>query len=665
MTVLNEEDDEEEDEEEEEEEKEDNEKEEDEVSEKEEEDEDEVSEKEEDEEEVSEKEEDEEEVSEKEEEDEEVSEDDSTDDDDSVTENEEPDEDKEVDEDDSSDDEEEIEIFEKEKLKTSNKFNDYSGISETIDSNEKYSIERNFVKGNGDCFLRSLYLSIIYNNPKNFKLIPKELRPSKLVCEKNNFKDVDEFSKKARQYISDNYDDILNNIIEIGSIMSDKEIYPNSEDAIFGEAGRCYIKFRGSKNFKKNEIILVKHHNEWKNGKILKIRKVDSDDSDDEDEKLYKIQLGETDEILKNVLSVNIMKKDSIDKFFKCAKKQILSKKIYPTYGEIELITNLFNENFEIKNVILPKLYNIKSSKTKKIKNDIDIKDILDKRKNIKDSFDIGDTVYFRKGYIKGVIVKDNGDETYEIKKKNNNIVTEKLRNILNRNQESLSSYNEKDKILFRSPYKKGVIKTINEDSTMSKNLMEGSKEKISNEIEIYEKNKDENKIQIYLLTDNSHYNFLSLEKDQLEMLELNKDGNFTDNLLNYLNKRDGSDSDSDESCDRDDGECDCDKDENGRCDCDKEYGECQCEIDEDGGGCECSEDENDGGCPCEIDEDGGGCECDEDGSNKPRKYCEKCKKKLSSKFFKSKNFNKNIKKIETIYFCDIDCFKDFETWRK
>jgi hypothetical protein len=157
----------------------------------------------------------------------------------------------------------------------------------------------------------------------------------------------------------------------------------------------------------------------------------------------------------------------------------------------------------------------------------------------------------------------------------------------------------------------------------------------------------------------------LSLEKDQLEMLELNKDGNFTDNLLNYLNKRDGSDSDSDESCDRDDGECDCDKDENGRCDCDKEYGECQCEIDEDGGGCECSEDENDGGCPCEIDEDGGGCECDEDGSNKPRKYCEKCKKKLSSKFFKSKNFNKNIKKIETIYFCDIDCFKDFETWRK
>jgi len=602
------------------------------------------------------------EVSEKEEEeDDEVSEDDSTgDDDSSVSENEEPDEEEEVneDEDDSSSDEEEIEIFEKEKLKTSNKFNDYSGISETLDSNEKYSIERNFVKGNGDCFFRSLYLSIIYNNPKNFKLIPKELRPNKLVCDKNNFKDVDEFSKKSRQYISDNYDDILNNIIEIGSIMSDKEIYPNSEDAIFGEAGKCYIKFRGSKNFKKNEIIVVKHNGEWKNGKILKIKKVDSDD---EDEKIYKIQLEETDEILKNILSVNIMKKDSIDNFFKCAKKQILSKKIYPTHGEIELITNLLNENFEIKNVMLPKLYNIKDINDK-IKNDIDIKDILDKNKNIKNSFDIGDKVYFRKGYNKGVIVKDNGDETYEIKKKNDEIiVTEKLRNILNRKKESLSSYNEKDKILFRSPFKKGVIKSINDDSTMSKNLMEGSKKKISSEIEMYEENKDENKIQIYLLTDNSHYNFLSLEKDELEMLELNKDGNFTDNLLNYLNKRDGGDYDSSEFSD---GGCDCD--ENG--DKDEYDGGCPCEIDEDGGGCECSDKGEDGGrCPCEIDEDGGGCECGEgeDGSNKPRKYCEKCQKKLSSKFFKSKNFNKNIKKIETIYFCGIDCFKDFETWRK
>ena len=437
-------------------------------------------------------------------------EDDSTeDDDDSVTEYEEPQEEKEVEEDDSSSDEEEIETFEKEKLKTSNKFNDYSGISETIDSNEKYSIERNFVKGNGDCFFRSLYLSIIYNDPKNFKLIPKSLRPSKLVCEKNNFKDVDEFSKKARKYISDNYDDILNSIIEIGSTMSDNEIYPNSEDAMFGEAGKCYIKFRGSKKFKKNETIIVKHNNEWKKGKILKIKKVDSDS--DEDEKIYKIQLEETDEILKNVLSINIMKKDSIDNFFTCAKKQILSKKIYPTHGEIELITDLFNANFEIKNVILPKLYNIMSTnkKTNKIQNDVDIKDILDKRKNVQNSFDIGDKVYFRKGYIKGVIVKDNGDETYEIRTKNDKIITEKLRNILNRKKESLRSYNEKDKILFRSPFFKGVIKSVNEDSTMSKNLLEGSKKKISNDIEKYEENKDDNKIQIYLLSDNSHYNYM------------------------------------------------------------------------------------------------------------------------------------------------------------
>ena len=144
----------------------------------------------------------------------------------------------------------------------------------------------------------------------------------------------------------------------------------------------------------------------------------------------------------------------------------------------------------------------------------------------------------------------------------------------------------------------------------------------------------------------------MSLEKDELEMLELNKDGNFTDNLLNYLNKRDGGDSDS-TTC--------------SKCgEIDEDDGGCPCEIDEDGGECEeknIYKDEDDGGCPCEIDEDGG--ECEEDGSNKTRKQCEKCKKKLSSKFFKSKNFNKNKKKIETIYFCDIDCFKDFETWRK
>ena len=523
-----------------------------------------------------------------------------------------------------------------------NKFNDYSGISETIDSNEKFSIERNFVKGNGDCFFRSLYLSIIYNDPRNFKLIPKELRPSKLVCEKNNFKDVDEFSKKARQYISNNYDDILNNIIEIGSMMSDYEIYPNSEDAMFGEAGKCYIKFRGSKNFKKNEVIVVKHNNDWKKGKILKIKNVDSDE--DENEKIYKIQLEDTDKILKNVLSINIMKKDSIDNFFKCAKKQILSKSIYPTYGEIDLIINLLSTKFEINNVILPKLYNIKIENKNKIENDIDIKDILDKHKNVQNSFDVGNKVYFRKGdFRKGIILKNNEDNTYEIKTKNKTIIKEvKLRNILTRNKVSLDSYNVKDKILFRSPLKKGIIQSITDDSTMNKKLLETSKKKILNDIEKYEENKDENKIQIYLLTDNSHYNFLSLDKDELEMLELNKDGNFTDNLLNYLKKNDGNG----ESDDYDSSVCS--------------------KEEEDGGGCECEEYEEDGGgCDCDKDEDGGGCECEEDGGGSKIKYCEKCKKKLSTKFFKSKNFKKNIKKIETIYFCDLDCFKNFETWRK
>ena len=179
-----------------------------------------------------------------------------------------------------------------------------------------------------------------------------------------------------------------------------------------------------------------------------------------------------------------------------------------------------------------------------------------------------------------------------------------------------MRSYNEKDKILFRSPFFKGVIKSVNEDSTMSKNLLEGSKKKISNDIEKYEENKDDNKIQIYLLSDNSHYNYMSLEKDELEMLELNKDGNFTDNLLNYLNKRDGGDSDS-TTC--------------SKCgEIDEDDGGCPCEIDEDGGECEeknIYKDEDDGGCPCEIDEDGG--ECEEDGSNKTIKQCEKCKKKL------------------------------------
>ena len=49
----------------------------------------------------------------------------------------------------------------------------------------------------------------------------------------------------------------------------------------------------------------MKHNNEWKKGKILKIKKVDSDS--DEDEKIYKIQLEETDEILKNFLSIRLI----------------------------------------------------------------------------------------------------------------------------------------------------------------------------------------------------------------------------------------------------------------------------------------------------------------------------------------------------------------------
>ena len=54
------------------------------------------------------------------------------------------------------------------------------------------------------------------------------------------------------------------------------------------------------------------------------------------------------------------MKKDSVNNFFKCAKKQILSRKIYPTYGEIDLIMNLLSKDFEIRNVILSNSYNIK-----------------------------------------------------------------------------------------------------------------------------------------------------------------------------------------------------------------------------------------------------------------------------------------------------------------
>ena len=669
----------------------------------------------------------------------------------------------EVDEDESSSEDEEDEIFEKEKLKNANKFNDYSGISETIYSNDKFSIERNYVKGNGDCFFRSLYLSIIYNNPKNFKLIPDELRPSKLICEKNIFKDVDEFSKKARQYIADNYDDVLNNIIEMGAMMTDYEIYPNSEDALFGEAGRCYIKYRGSKKFKKEENIVVKHKNKWEKGKIIKIKKVISD-SNDED-KIYKIKL-DNGEILRNVLDIDIMKKDSVNNFFKCAKKQILSRKIYPTYGEIDLIMNLLSKDFEIRNVILSNSYNIKflkklKSKSKlKIENGIDIKDILNNDKYVQNSFNIGEKVFFRKGWLKGTIIEDNNENTYKISTKTKIYKSVKLRNIVSLNNESLGSYDVNDNVLFRGPFLKGIIDSVVNDSTSNPNLSNSSKTKILNDIERYEENKDENKIQIYLLSDNIHYNFLSIDYDELEILQLNKDGKFTENLLNYLNKNiDGDDDDTDkDGGDDDDSTCkdggDDDDDDDDTCkdggdDDDDEYKDVGDDEDKDVGdnddddddddkyvgdndddtdkyGCNDDDDDDDvykyggddykdseydedddvneyheiiekdvddweddgnrvenllnylkknqhkcqdGNCPCEEENIDGIEKKGDDGSknkNKYSKYCEQCKLKIKSPFFfKTKNYNKKMTKIETIYFCSIRCFNIFDKWRK
>ena len=51
---------------------------------------------------------------------------------------------------------------------------------------------------------------------------------------------------------------------------------------------------------------------------------------------------------------------------------------------------------------------------------------------------------------------------------------------------------------------------------------------------------------------------------------------------------------------------------------------------------------------------------------NKYSKYCEQCKLKIKSPFFfKTKNYNKKMTKIETIYFCSIRCFNIFDKWRK
>ena len=53
----------------------------------------------------------------------------------------------------------------------------------------------------------------------------------------------------------------------------------------------------------------------------------------------------------------------------------------------------------------------------------------------------------------------------------------------------------------------------------------------------------------------------------------------------------------------------------------------------------------------------------DSDGGGE-KKTCEKCHE-VARKFpFKSKNFDKNCKRIKTVYFCSIDCFKDFENWK-
>ena len=729
------------------------------------------------------------------EEDEEVDDDKDFEDEDTKDDNEEEEEeeelkekDEETEEDEEEDTEdEENEIFEKEKLKKKNKFNDYSGVSETFSStNDKFFIERNNVKGDGNCFFRSLYLAIIHNNPKNFHLIPRELRPVKLICEKNNFTDVDEFSKKCRQYISNNYDDMLNNIIEMGGFMSDDEIYPNSEDALFGEAGRCYINYRGNKNFKKDEIVDVKHENVWKKGKIKEIENsyeiysVDDDvtvqnilssniskifkkndivsvkyknkwktgkivkiktlnDDSNKNKKVYKIKLDDEDKIIKNIsankiikkeggkhlkkneivhfkyggvwkkgkisnitkyneldyndriyiiklednddvvikniLSGNIMKKGSIEKFFSCAKKQIMSKSIYPTNGEIDIITNLLSENFEIKNIILPNLYNIKHEKSK-VETNVSVRNILDENKNVRNSFEIGDKVFFRKNkFIKGVISKDNKDQTYDIKTKNKNYESIKLKNILDRSENQLTNYKKGDKVLFRSLFKKGKIVDVSSDCTLNDNLTEESKEKITNDIEIYEQNKNRDKIQVYLLTDNCHYNFLGYEEDHLETLELNKDGNFTDNLLKYLDGKKINEDKEENVSDDEVQENDSDEEQNVS---DDEVQENDSDEEQNDG----DQEENDGDqeendSDDEVQENDGEVYISSDSDNDnyndgnksvgDSKSCEKCKVRIKSsmKKFTSKNFNDKTNKIETIYFCCINCFKDFEKWIK
>ena len=173
------------------------------------------------------------------------------------------------------------------------------------------------------------------------------------------------------------------------------------------------------------------------------------------------------------------------------------------------------------------------------------------------------------------------------------------------------------------------------------KNMLK-NKDIFIKDIKIYEQNKNRDKIQIYLLTDNSHYNFLEYEEDHLETLELNKDGNFTDNLLNYLDgqKTYNDDDEQDDDVERDDEQDD--------------------DVEQD-----VEQDDDD-----DVEQDGNTSEIyissDNDDGDGDSKRCEKCKTRIKSLIkFTSKNFNEKTNKIETIYFCSIECFKNFENWIK
>ena len=493
-----------------------------------------------------------------------------------------------------------------------NKFNDYSGISEKVDDD----ISRHYVLGDGNCFFRSLYLAILYNDIKNFRKINLEIRPQTVVIKKNDYSDINEFADLCRKYISKNYDSILNNIIEMGYSLEDDDIYPNSQDALFGEAGNCYIKYRGKDHvFKENEVVDVNRNGKWIESTILEISNVSDDESssnDDSEESVYKIQYNDNDEIEENVLQNRMMKKGRVHKFFKCAKKQILNNSIYPTYGEIDLITNLLNDSFEIRNIILPSMYNIQVKNSEKIINNIGIKDIVDKYGNVQNSFNRNDSVMFRKSkFLKGKIVEKTDDNLlYTIQTKSKMFKNIGLKNIQTRENVNKKEYYIGEKILFREPFRKGKIVDVISDSTMNEHLLEKSKEKIKNDIERYESQKDTTKTQIYLLTDEIHYNYIAIENDDLKRLDLSKDGNFTNNLLNYLDENENKFSDI-------------------------------------------SSYESDDSNSVEFD-------------YLKTKSCEKCGSDIiGDKYFKTKNLNKETRKIETIYFCCMNCFRNYENWRK